>query len=110
MDVSDVLVPFFVVLFQFEVAAERAERFLKLFGELLENDAEITLLLDLANTPVFLGELVNEWLVDVVNESVQSLHGVAVYFSEKHFSIILVLVVDRLGRWQTPKEIASLAS
>jgi len=108
MDVRDIIVPFFVVLLKFEVAAERAERFLKLFGELLENDAEITLLLNLANTPVFLGELVNEWLVDVVNESVQSLHGVAVYFSEKHLSIILLLVVDGLAGRQASKEIASL--
>ena len=110
VDVGDVLVPFFVVLFQFEVAAERTECLLQLFGEFLENDAEVALLLDLADTPVFLGELVNEWLVDVVDEGVQSLHRVIVHFSEKHLSIVLLLVVDGLAGRQASEEIGSLAS
>ena len=110
VDVGDVLVPFFVVLFQFEVAAERTECLLQLFGEFLENDAEVALLLDLADTPVFLGELVNEWLVDVVDEGVQSLHRVIVHFSEKNLSIVLLLVVDGLAGRQASEEIGSLAS
>jgi hypothetical protein len=82
---------------------------LELLRELLEDDAEVPFLFGFANTPVLRRKLLNQRLVDVVDECVQRLYRILVYFTKQALCIILLLLVDWHAWWEASQEVATFA-
>jgi hypothetical protein len=64
----------FVVLREYDVAVEGLQGLLELTGELLKDYSEVTLLLGIADSPIFSREFVDEGLIDGVHHSVELQH------------------------------------
>ena len=71
MNVLDLIFPFWRIWIKSDVALETFQGLLELIGELVEERCELLLLLFLTDTPVCDFEMVDEWLVDLVDDRVE---------------------------------------
>ena len=109
MDVFGFLFPLCWVLLKIDVLAERLECLFQLVSELLEVRGELLLLLVLAFAPVIITKLVDKWLEDLIDDSVQGVNRVFTDLTEEHGVVTLVGFVDLFAWFNVSKEIASLA-
>jgi hypothetical protein len=109
VDVLNILLPLRIVVFEGDVAVLGLNGLLEFASEFLKNGGKVAFLFTFADTPLFSGDLVNEWLVYTVHKSVQGEYGVLRDLSEENFRVIGILVVDSLASWQAAEEINTFA-
>jgi len=109
VDVLNILLPLRIVVFEGDVAVLGLNGLLEFASEFLKNGGKVAFLFTFADTPLFSGDLVTEWLVYTVHKSVQGEYGVLRDLSEENFRVIGILVVDSLASWQAAEEINTFA-
>lgn len=92
------------------VGLERSERLLHVFSKLVKGLDVLFLLVLLTYSPVSWFELLNEGLVDVVDDGVESSDCLVTDLSEEHLVVVLSRTVDRLARRGASHEVDTLAT
>ena len=110
VDVLGVLLPLGGVGLENNVALEGAEGLLHFLSELVESVEELALLVVLADAPIGRLELVDKRLVDIVDHSVKSDHGVLTDLTKKNFVVVLALGVNRFAGRSASHEVNTLAA
>ena len=80
--------PLSVIWFEGDVLSETLQGFSQLAGELVENLGELSLLFVWTLVPVLDLEALDEWLVDLVDDSVQRGDGVLGDLSEQNIIVV----------------------
>jgi len=80
------------------VAGKRLDGFTDLLGKAVESLHELLLVLRFTATPITGVEAVNEWLIDVVHNRVESENGVFVKLTEEDFVVVGTRGSNRLAR------------
>jgi hypothetical protein len=110
MDIFSFLLPLWWILLEVDVLRKRFESLFELVSELLEVRGELLLLFILAFAPVIITKLVNKWLEDLVDNSVQGVNGVFTDLTEKNLVVGHVGFIDFFAWFDVSKEVTSLTS
>lgn len=95
---------------KYNVRLKRSECLLHVFSKLVKGLDVLFLLVLLTYSPVSRFEFLNEWLVDVVDDGVESSDSLVTDLSEEHFIVVLTRAVDRLARRGASHEVDALAT